>query len=239
MRTHLSRLADHRFGRFAVVGVVCATTMLAGQLVAAAHVSVTPDSVVPGEPATVAFRVPNERDDASTVRVEVVFPTDQPLAVATPKAVSGWTVDVTTTPAGEPIDTGHGTATEAVSSIVWTGGEILPGTYEEFPVRIRMPDEPGTLVFKALQTYSGGEVVRWIDVAEEGQPEPEHPAPAVTVAAPLKPSTAEESTSDTAALVLGGAGLVAGLAALAVVTWGGRRRVPAPQVTQRREKARV
>jgi len=239
MRTHLSRLADHRLRRFAVVGVMCAVAMFAGQLVAAAHVSVNPDSAVPGEPATVAFRVPNERDDVSTVRVEVVFPADRPLAVATPKAVSGWTVDVTKTPADEPIDTGHGTATEAVSSIVWTGGEIRPGTYEEFPVRIRMPAEPGTLVFRALQTYSGGEVVRWIDVAGEGQPEPEHPAPVVTVAAPEPAPGVVESTSDTTALVLGGAGLVAGLAALAVVTWGGRRRAPAAQVTQRREKARV
>ena len=47
---------------------------LAWPAVAAAHVSATPDTVAPGEPATISFRVPNERDDATTVRLEVLFP---------------------------------------------------------------------------------------------------------------------------------------------------------------------
>ena len=42
-----------------------------------------------------------------------------------------------------------------------------------------MPNEPGkALTFKALQTYTGGEVVRWI-----GPPDADEPAPQVTLAA--------------------------------------------------------
>ena len=32
-------------------------------------------------------------------------------------------------------------------------------------------------MFKALQTYSNGDIVRWIDLQQPGQSEPEHPAP--------------------------------------------------------------
>ena len=102
-----------------------------------------------------------------------------------------------------------------------------------------MPDKAGsTLTFKAIQTYSGGEVVRWI-----GAPDSEQPAPQVKlVAAPAADAAAHGSDaaadgSDTAApatsvtvsdddggssdtlaviaLVVGALGLLAGLAGLA------------------------
>jgi hypothetical protein len=39
-------------------------------------------------------------------------------------------------------------------------------------------------VFKALQTYSNGEVVSWIQEATEGAEEPEHPAPVLKLITP-------------------------------------------------------
>jgi uncharacterized protein YcnI len=185
-------------------------------------VSVNPGSVEPGEWATISFHLPNERDDAATVRFEVVFPADQPIADVMPSALPGWTVTVD--------------KQDAVSSVSWTG-RLEPGTYQDFPVSLAVPDEPGRLTFKALQTYSSGEVVRWIDPTEEGQPEPEHPAPTVTVAKPAAPVA--ESTSDTTARVLGGAGFVAALVAAGLAVASRQRRgTPAP-VTPEREKARL
>jgi uncharacterized protein YcnI len=228
-----------QFRRFVVTGLLCTAAMVAVPPVAFAHVSVTPDSTAPGEPATIAFRVPNESDDASTVRLEVAFPADTPLAVAVPRTVPGWTVKVTRQALDEPVDTGHGLVEEAISSIVWEGGQIQPDTYQEFPVYVpAMPHESGALTFKALQTYSSGEVVRWIDVAAEGQPEPEHPAPTVRVAPPPAPATT--STSDTTGRILGGAGLAAGLAAFALAASGKRRRAPLEVgAAPKREKARL
>jgi uncharacterized protein YcnI len=209
--------------RLVVIGAVCAATLLAGSPVALAHVSVTPGSVEPGQRATVLFRVPNERDDAATVRLEVVFPIGRPITAATPSALPGWSVTVA--------------KEDTVSSIVWTGGQVQPGTYQEFPVSIMVPDKPGTLTFKALQTYSTGEVVRWIDATEQGQPEPEHPAPTITVASPPAPAAA--STSDTVARILGGAGLAAGLAAAGLAVRGRRRRSTPVPTAPAREKARL
>jgi uncharacterized protein YcnI len=210
-------------GRIAVVGAVCAATIIAGSPLALAHVSVSPGTVEPGQRATISFHVPNERDDAATVRFEVVFPTGQPITDATPSALPGWTVTVA--------------KQDTVSSVVWTGGRVQPGTYQDFPVSVAVPDEPGRLTFKALQTYATGEVVRWIDATEEGQPEPEHPAPTVTVATPSVPAV--ESTSDTVARVLGGAGLVAAFVAAGLAVSSRRRRgAPAP-VVPKREKVRL
>ena len=59
-----------------------------------------------------------------------------------------------------------------------TAGGLRPGQIVVFPLSIRVPDgRKGTvLTFKALQTYRGGEVVRWI-----GAPSSEEPAPQVVL----------------------------------------------------------
>jgi hypothetical protein len=35
---------------------------------------------------------------------------------------------------------------------------------------VRVPDEPGTIEFKAFQTYSSGEVVEWVGAADAEEP---------------------------------------------------------------------
>ena len=44
-----------------------------------------------------------------------------------------------------------------------------------------LPTKVKTVEFKAVQTYSDGEVVRWIESTPKGGPEPEHPAPTLTL----------------------------------------------------------
>lgn len=65
-----------------------------------------------------------------------------------------------------------------------------------------------------IATYSNGDVVRWIDVAQPGQPAPDHPAPVLTLttAAASVKSTAvvsDRSSSDGMAPAVAAAGLVA------------------------------
>jgi hypothetical protein len=81
-----------------------------------------------------------------------------------------------------------------------------------------------------LQTYSDGNIVRWIDETVEGQPEPEHPAPVLkltaatgdTAGAPSAgPTVAATKTSDgtsTAALTVA---IIGGILALAGLILGG------------------
>lgn len=168
--------------RLTVVGAAAAVAVLAVPAVASAHVTANPNTAQQGGYATISFQVPNERDNASTTQLEVDFPADHPLASVATRAVPGWTAQVQTTPLAHPITTDDGQVTEAVSKIVWTGGKIPPGQFEKFDVSMGpLPTDTNQLVFKALQTYDSGEVVRWIDTAAPGAPEPEHPAPTLTL----------------------------------------------------------
>jgi uncharacterized protein YcnI len=64
------------------------------------------------------------------------------------------------------------TITEAVSKVTWTSrsaeNAIGPGEYDEFSVSVGFLPEDEQMVFKAVQTYDSGEVVRWIEEAAEG-----------------------------------------------------------------------
>ena len=44
-----------------------------------------------------------------------------------------------------------------------------------------LPTNTSKLTFKAIQTYSDGTTVRWIQQTVKGAPEPEHPAPTLSL----------------------------------------------------------
>jgi periplasmic copper chaperone A len=196
---------------------------------ASAHVTLNPPEWEGGGFARFAVRVPNERDNADTIEVSVQFPEN--VISASFQPAPGWKRTVQMTKLETPIEEeGEEPITERIATVTWSGGKIAPGEFQEFGVSFRVPEEPGTnLVFPAVQTYSNGEVVRWI-----GPEDSDTPAPivAVTEAAEERtegeqtaqpPSADDEAKEDddnglaVAALALGIAGLLAGLAALALV----------------------
>lgn len=198
---------------------------------AAAHVTVTPTTATAGGRATFTFKVPNESDTAKTVQLEVVFPDNAALTSASLRPVPGWSATVNRKPSAapaQPTEQDHTAAAGAVTSIVWRS-EVGVGKneFQTFDVAVgQLPKEPTTLVFKALQTYSDGVVVRWIDVPQDGAPRPEHPAMVVTVAAPPAAPAAEPAPANGTALAL--AGLVIALLALGLTIVALLRRRPAP-----------
>jgi uncharacterized protein YcnI len=146
---------------------------------ASAHVTIKPGELPAGGYARIDVRVPNESDKASTQKVEVQMPDGFAGVLYAP--VPGWTVDVKTSKLDEPIETDDGGITEQVSTITWTAddadSEIAPGQFQDFGLSVKIPDTPGeTLTFPAIQTYSDGEVVRWI-----GEEDSETPAPTLAV----------------------------------------------------------
>jgi len=206
-------------------GAVAGVLALAGT--AFAHVTVTPTSAPQGSTAELTFKVPNEESSAATVELQLQVPTAHPIAQFLVKPVPGWTATVQTVTLAKPIVTDDGSFSTAVSEVTWTGGKILPGQYQDFSVSADpLPTGVGQLVFKAVQTYSNGDVVRWIDLPQPGQPEPEHPAPVLTLTAAgagdgaasdssgasgAQDGTSAAGGSDTTAIALGGAGLAFGL----------------------------
>jgi uncharacterized protein len=151
---------------------------------AAAHVTVNPREATKGGFAELTFRVPNERDNASTTKLEVNLPTDTPIASVSLRPLAGWTAAVVKGKLAQPVQTDDGEITEAITKITWSGGKIDPGQYENFSISAGpLPDDADQIVFKALQTYSNGEVVSWIEEPAAGAEEPEHPAPVLKLVA--------------------------------------------------------
>jgi uncharacterized protein YcnI len=223
--------------RVGTVAAVAAAGVLLLAGPASAHVTVQPSTAVKGaSDQTFSFRVPNEKDNASTIELQVYFPTATPIASVLVAPTPGWTASITSVKLATPIQTDDGAITNAVSEITWTGGKIAPGYYQDFTVDMgQLPSTTGSLAFKALQTYSDGTVVRWIQNEVPGQPEPANPAPVLTLTdaapssapAPAKPSTTAAapaaSTSDTTARVLGGIGVLVGLLGVGFGFLGWRR----------------
>jgi uncharacterized protein YcnI len=143
-----------------------------------AHVTVDPGEAPKGGFAKLAFRVPNERDDSGTVQLEVELPAEHPIPFVRVRPKPGWTASVETAPLPTPVEEEGEEITEAVSRITWTGGRIGPGEFDDFEISAGpLPDDTDRLVFKALQTYESGEIVRWIEETPPGGEEPEFPAP--------------------------------------------------------------
>ncbi|KOG30220.1 YcnI family copper-binding membrane protein [Streptomyces resistomycificus] len=242
--------------RLAAAGAVAASAVVVLSSPAFAHVSVQPEgTAAKGGYAVIDFKVPNERDDASTTKLEVNFPTDHPLSSVMPEPMAGWDVKVTKSKLDKPIEAHGRQLTEAVSKITWTatGKGVEPGYFEKFPVSVgALPEDTDELVFKAIQTYSNKEVVRWIEEQEDGAEEPENPAPVLTLSAASEDghhgssATAEATekadddaekasaetaapadSSDTTARVLGVVGIVIGVVGVAYGVLAGRRRTDA------------
>jgi uncharacterized protein YcnI len=177
---------------------------------ASAHVTVNPKEVEKGSFARLTFRVPNERDDAGTTSLEVNLPEDQAFTSVSVKPLQGWTATKTMRTLDQPIDNHGEQVTEVVSKITWTGGVINPGEFQEFDVSIgRMPEDVDSLSFPSIQTYSSGEIVRWIDPVVAGQEEPEHPVPTLTLVDPAPeggtaaPAATDSGEEDAATLPVG------------------------------------
>ncbi|MEU7839545.1 YcnI family protein [Micromonospora sp. NPDC049114] len=206
-----------------------ATAVLGFAGPASAHVTVNPKEATQGGYARVAFRVPNESDTASTTKLEVVLPENAPIGSVSTIPVPGWTVTTEKRRVDPPIDVHGSQLTEAVSKITWTAtgdAAVKPGQFQEFGVSMGPLPKVESMVFKTLQTYSDGNISRWIDEPQPGGEEPEKPAPVLTLtaagpsasAAPAATAVAaaddDDDESDGTAIGLGIAGLVAGLAGL-------------------------
>lgn len=232
--------------RFAVVGTGALALTLGLAFPAAAHVTIQPGTATQGGWTKIAFRVPNERDNASTSKIEVEFPTDHPLPFVSVKPVPGWDVKVTRGELPAPVVNDDGdTVTEAVLKITWSGGKINPGEFQEFEASLGpLPKSVDKLQFPTAQTYTNGEVVKWADEPKDDGSEAEHPVPVLKLTAPADgeggngaasaspsatpvaadaESSAAEDASDGTARLLAGIGIAVGVAGAAIGVAGMRR----------------
>ena len=152
--------------------LVCAAAVTAVVVVgtAAAHIDPTPAKALAGRTTAVAFTVEHGCDGAPTRSLSIRLPAG--ITSAKPVSKTGWTIVVK-----------RGGPQRSVREVTWKGN--LPDSrHGRFAIRLGMPETPNapgnTLYFPAVQRCTRG-VIRWISIPQKGQPEPEHPAPGVTL----------------------------------------------------------
>jgi LPXTG-motif cell wall-anchored protein len=159
---------------------------------AAAHVTVIPSAARPGETRTLTFRVLNERSDATTVEFDLFMPAGVTAQAADRR---GWTKTAT--------------GTQVTWKATAPGDAIGGDRSKDFAVTVGPLPKADRLVFKALQHYSTGEVVRWI---QDPTPDAERPAPVLQLTATGRARSSGGSSSAAGWAVL---------AAIAVLVAGG------------------
>jgi uncharacterized protein YcnI len=141
---------------------LAATMIAAGAGAAEAHIQVSPTAAAPDDAVEFRVLIPGEREQETT-RVDLKVPNGVlPFSFG---QTPGWK--------RRTIDAPNG----AVDRIVWTGRLPHDG-FVAFSFLASTPPRPGTIAWKALQTYSDGKIVRWI-----GPPDSDNPAPTTKILA--------------------------------------------------------
>ena len=165
---------------------------------ATAHVRVSSPDAAPGGFGKLVFRVPTESDTASTTKLTVTMPRSTPFAFVSSRPLPGWTVSTTQRRLSTPLKVEGFTLTKVVATVTWTAGRgagIKPGEFDEFELSVGpFPKAGSTVSMPAAQGYSDGTTVTWDQPSKPGQPEPEHPVPALDLA--KAPATATAGDAD-------------------------------------------
>jgi uncharacterized protein YcnI len=206
--------------------VAVAILVLGAPLAADAHVKISPNTAAPGDDIQVTFRVPNEMENAGTVRVEIDLPTKTPFADAEYEPVAGWTAHIVRAKLAKPIMNDGVQVTEAPTKVIYVaeaGVSIKVGQFQEFPIALDLTPDTGNVAFPTYQTYSNGKVVAWNQATPKDGEEPDNPAPTLyindapptdTESGVTLAATNNAASTASTALILGTAGLALGVIAL-------------------------
>jgi copper(I)-binding protein/uncharacterized protein YcnI len=156
-----------------------ALVALAGSV--SAHATLEQKEARAGATTKITLRIPHGCKGEATHTVRLSLPDGFYAAKPMPKP--GWDLTTRTGPYATPYDN-HGTEmTEGVREVVWSGGQLKDGWYDEFTVRGTLGADiaPQTvLFFPAVQDCATG-TADWTDTT--GSHDVPNPAPKLTVVA--------------------------------------------------------
>ena len=154
---------------FAAIGLIGST--------AYGHITLETPSAPAGSSYKAVFRVPHGCEGTATVRLRVRLPDG--VVNVKPQPKPGWDVSTVMEKLAKPIILDHGREmTETVREVDWAGGKLPDSFYDEFVVRVELPDKPdATLYFPVVQECEKG-VNRWIEIPEPGKTSRDYKEPA-------------------------------------------------------------
>lgn len=162
--------------RFLIAAAAVASLVVIGA--ASAHVGTTPDEAPAGRTSVIGFTVGHGCDGSPTRSVSIRIAAG--VTSAKPKPKPGWKLTVKRGKLPQPVKDFEGnTNTRGVLEVTWSGGNLPDAYFDTFELRLGMPNTPGkTVYFPTVQRCAKG-VLRWIQIPQKGQPEPDEPAPGV------------------------------------------------------------
>lgn len=134
-------------------------------LQAQAHITLETPQAEAGSYYKAVFRVGHGCAGSPTRELVVTVPEGAQGAKPQPKP--GWVVATETAPLTTP-STSHGrTLTEDVRTVRWSGGPLADAHYDEFVLRVKLPEQPGTMHWKVSQVCENGRT-DWHDLPSSG-----------------------------------------------------------------------
>ena len=143
---------------------VCAATttilVMIGGGIASAHVDPDPIAMEGGTSGTVAFNVEHgcSGSPMTDLKIKIAAGVTNVKVVDKP----GWT------------------GTVSGSTIEFKGGTLAADKPDHFDITLTVPSQAGDLHFPAIEMCEKGEI-DWIEIAADGAPEPEFPAPTLKI----------------------------------------------------------
>ena len=182
--------SNSRFvSRALLTALVVALTGVVGLVLspsASADVAIMPGQAQQGGAADVTFRVPDDRGDAYTTKVEVQLPEQTPVGEVYPMSVEGWAPTIRYRTLNKPIQGIHSVTNTITSAVVWTRVAKAPKgawTINEMGLSMGPLPNVASLPFTVLQTYSDGVVRRWAAPGSTSDVKPDGVGPALTLTA--------------------------------------------------------
>ena len=156
------------------LGITCAPS-------AFAHVVFNADTAKAGDFHTAQMRITHGCGGNPTTSITVTIP--EGVTRVTPRALTGWTVEIEMRKLGTPVMLHGFEEDETVESLTWSGGSFPDHAYEQFEFRMMTPKAEGQVLrFPVHQKCTDGEII-WDDIPEPDQNpyELDEPAPFFTV----------------------------------------------------------
>jgi uncharacterized protein YcnI len=150
-----------------------------------AAVQLAPAESAAGSIVDLVFTVTNDRPEAFTSKVQIIFPSSPEFESATASAPAGWSSSVDAL-AGR------------VTSITYESGKVDGTNASDFTAAVTVPLVGDRAVFRVLQHYSDGQVVQWSadPLTDPGDP---HPSPVLSIAGGATTTTTAAPTTTTVA----------------------------------------
>jgi uncharacterized protein YcnI len=112
---------------------------------------------------------------AATTAITIDIPDGVVSIKPSPKP--GWELKARVETLAKPYELHGKTFTEGVTQVAWTGGPLADANYDEFVMLTRLPDAPGKVYFRIIQTCEQGET-RLEEIPAEGKTTRDYKSPA-------------------------------------------------------------